>query len=78
MQMLPAGRQFARCGRCRAFLICMMCMDRLFREAQLPTTFITRQQIPDFSTKVPVATKDMIITALSQMSRLSNAFRYVD
>lgn len=56
----------------------LMCMDHMFREAQLPTTLITSKQIPDFSTKVPVATKDMIITALSQMSRLSNAFRYVD
>lgn len=56
----------------------LMCMDRMFREAQLPTTLITSKQIPDFSTRVAVATKDMIITALSQMSRLSNAFRYVD
>lgn len=56
----------------------LMCMDRMFREAQIPTTLITSKQIPDFSTRVPVATKDMIITALSQMSRLSNAFRYVD
>lgn len=56
----------------------LMCMDRLFREAQIPTTLITSKQIPDFSTRVPVATKDMIVTALSQMSRLSNAFRYVD
>ena len=56
----------------------LMCMDYLFREAELPTTLITSKQIPDVSTRVPVATKDMIITALSQMSRLSNAFRYVD
>ncbi len=56
----------------------LMCMDRMFREAQLPTTLITSKQIPDFSTRVAVATKDMIITSLSQMSRLSNAFRYVD
>ena len=56
----------------------LMCMDRMFREAQLPTTLITSKQIPDFSTRVAVATKDMIITAISQMSRLSNAFRYVD
>lgn len=56
----------------------LMCMDHMFREAQIPTTLITSKQIPDFSTRVPVATKDMIITALSQMSRLSNAFRYVD
>jgi hypothetical protein len=56
----------------------LACMDRLFRVAELPTTLITSKQIPDASGKVPVATKEMIITALSQMSRLSNAFRYVD
>lgn len=56
----------------------LMCMDRMLREAQLPPTLITSKQIPDYSSKVPVATKDMIITALSQMSRLSNAFRFVD
>ncbi len=56
----------------------LMCMDRMFREAQIPTTLVTSKSIPDYSTKVAVATKDMIITALSQMSRLSNAFRYVD
>ena len=56
----------------------LMCMDRMFRDAEIPTTLITSKQIPDFSNRVPVATKEMIVTALSQMSRLSNAFRYVD
>lgn len=56
----------------------LMCMDHLLRDAQLPTTLITSKQIPDYSTRVTVATKDMVITALSQMSRVSNAFRYVD
>ncbi|EER60592.1 Peptidoglycan-binding domain 1 protein [Acidovorax delafieldii 2AN] len=56
----------------------LMCMDHLLREAQLPPTLITSKQIPDYSSRVPVASKDMIITALSQMSRLSNAFRFVD
>jgi hypothetical protein len=56
----------------------LVCMDRLFRDAQIPTTLITSKQIPDFSGRIPVATKDMIVTAISQMSRLSNAFRYVD
>ena len=56
----------------------LMCMDKLFQEARVPTTLISSKSIPDYSTRVPVATKDMIITALSQMSRLSNAFRYVD
>ena len=56
----------------------LLCMDYMLREAQLPTTLIASKQIPDFSSRVPVATKDMVITALSQMSRLSNAFRVVD
>jgi Domain of unknown function (DUF4384) len=56
----------------------LACMDRLFRVAEVPTTLITSKQIPDMSNKVPVGTKEMIITALSQMSRLSNAFRFVD
>jgi Domain of unknown function (DUF4384) len=56
----------------------LMCMDHMFRQADLPTTLITSKQIPDVSGKIAVATKDMIVTALSQMSRLSNAFRYID
>lgn len=56
----------------------LMCMDLMFRQAELPTTLVTSKQIPDASTKIAVATKDMIITALSQMSRLSNAFRFID
>jgi hypothetical protein len=53
-------------------------MDHMFRQADLPTTLITSKQIPDVTGKIAVATKDMIVTALSQMSRLSNAFRYID
>lgn len=56
----------------------LQCMDQLMREAQVSTTLITSKQIPDFSTRAPVATKEMIVTALLQMSRVSNVFRYVD
>ncbi|WP_159916188.1 DUF4384 domain-containing protein [Pantoea sp. 18069] len=56
----------------------LMCMDRLLRETGMPTILITSKQLPDYSGRVAVATKEMVITALSQMSRLSNAFRYVD
>lgn len=56
----------------------LQCMDVMLRDAQLPTTLITSKQIPDYSSRVSVATKDMVITAISQMSRLSNAFRFVD
>lgn len=54
------------------------CMDHMLRAAELPTTLISSKQFPDFSGRVPVAVKDMVVTALSQMSRQSNAFRYVD
>lgn len=56
----------------------LSCMDYMLRSAQLPTTLVSSKYIPDYSGKVPVATKEMIITSLSQMSRVSNAFRFVD
>ena len=56
----------------------LVCMDHLLRAAEVPTTLITSAQFPDYSGKVPVAVKSMVVTALSQMSHVSNAFRYVD
>ena len=61
-----------------SFSDALACMDRMMREAEIPTTLITSKYITDYTGRVPVATKEMVITALSQMSRLSNAFRYVD
>ena len=61
-----------------SFSDALMCMDHMLRAAQVPTTLITSKQVIDYSSRVPVAAKDMIVTALSQMSRVSNAFRYVD
>lgn len=56
----------------------LSCMDHMLRAAELPTTLISSKQFPDFSGRVPVAVKDMVVTSLSQMSHLSNVFRYVD
>ena len=56
----------------------LVCMDHMLRSSEIPTTLISSKHIPDVSGRVSVATKEMIITALSQMSRLSNAFRFVD
>jgi hypothetical protein len=56
----------------------LSCMDAMLRDNHIPPTFVTSKTIPDASGKVYVATKDMVITALSEMSRTSNAFRYVD
>lgn len=56
----------------------LACMDQMLREQSVGTTLVTSKSIPDVSGKAAVAAKEMIITALSQMSRTSNAFRYVD
>ena len=56
----------------------LACMDTMLRERQAGTTLITSKNIPDVPGGAPVAIKQMIITALSQMSRTSGAFRYVD
>lgn len=56
----------------------LVCMDRMLADYGKGTTLVTSKIIPDASGKVAVATKDMVITALSQMSRTSNAFRFVD
>ncbi|HMN21129.1 MAG TPA: DUF4384 domain-containing protein [Ottowia sp.] len=61
-----------------SFSDALACMDEMMREAEVPTMLITSTFIPDFSGRVPVAAKQMVVTALSQMSRRSNAFRYVD
>jgi len=53
----------------------LACMDEMMREAEVPTTLITSKFIADYTGRVPVAAKEMVITALSQMSRRSNAFR---
>ena len=52
----------------------LTCMDHLLRAANLPPTLITSKQFIDFSNKVPVATKDMVVTSLSRMSRLSPGY----
>ena len=56
----------------------LSCMDHLFRDAGMATVLVSSKTIPDYSGKLAVGTKEMVITALSQMSRVSNAFRYVD
>lgn len=56
----------------------LACMDQMLRAAELPTTLVTSKHIADYSGKISVSVKEMVITSLSQMSRQSNAFRFVD
>mgnify|MGYP003673228024 CR=1 FL=1 len=56
----------------------LACMDRILADLDIGTTLITSKNISDPTTRASVATKEMVITTLSQMSRVSNAFRFVD
>ncbi|MGY1425388.1 DUF4384 domain-containing protein [Lysobacter sp. A289] len=56
----------------------LSCMDRMLRDNHINPVTITSKTIPDASGKVYVAATDMLITSLSEMSRLSNTFRFVD
>lgn len=61
-----------------SFTPSLTCMDHMLRAADVPTTLISSKQFPDYSGKVPVGILPMVVTALSQMSHVSNAFRFVD
>ncbi|MGY0558333.1 MULTISPECIES: DUF4384 domain-containing protein [unclassified Lysobacter] len=56
----------------------LSCMDRMLRDHHINQVTVTSKEIPDASGKVYVAATDMLITSLSEMSRLSNTFRFVD
>ena len=56
----------------------LACMDRMLASEQVPTTLVAVKTIPDPSGLFSTATKDMLVTALSRMSRTSQAFRVVD
>ena len=56
----------------------LACMDRMLRDQGVGTTLIASKSIPDPTGRAGAAVQAMIITALSQMSQVSNAFRVVD
>lgn len=56
----------------------LACMDRMLAAEQVPPTLVAVKAIPDPSGLFSTATKDMLITALSRMSRTSQAFKVVD
>jgi hypothetical protein len=56
----------------------LACMDRQLAAANLGTVFITSKQLTDPTGKLQVGLKDMVLTALLRMSRVSNTFRVVD
>ena len=56
----------------------LRCMDRLFVQYGRDDMVITSAGIPDATGEISVGTKDMLISAVSRMSRKSDAFTFVD
>ena len=56
----------------------LTCMDNLFVQYGIEDVVITSAGIPDATGRIRAGTKDMLITAISQMSVKSGAFTYVD
>jgi len=56
----------------------LRCMDRLFLQFDRSGMVITSAGIPDETAAISAGTKDMLISAISRMSRKSDAFSFVD
>ena len=61
-----------------SFSASLRCMDDLFQRFGKTNYLITAQEIPDATGKVQTGTKEMLISAISQMSVKSNAFNFID
>lgn len=56
----------------------LRCMDRLFLQFGRSDMVITSAGLPDETGSIEAGTKDMLISAISRMSRKSDAFTFVD
>ena len=61
-----------------SFSDALSCMDKMLRDYRVNPVLITSKNLPDATGKLSIATKEMLITSLSMMSRTSGAFRFVD
>jgi peptidoglycan hydrolase-like protein with peptidoglycan-binding domain/curli biogenesis system outer membrane secretion channel CsgG len=61
-----------------SFSASLRCMDDLFLRFGKTNYLVTAQEIPDATGQVQTGTKEMLISAISQMSVKSNAFNFVD
>ena len=61
-----------------SFSASLRCMDDLFQQFGKTNYLITAQEIPDATGQVQTGTKEMLISAVSQMSVKSNAFNFID
>jgi len=56
----------------------LRCMDDMFLARGIKDIYITSAGIPDATGAIAAGTKEMLITAIAEMSAKSNAFRFVD
>ena len=56
----------------------LSCMDRLFASFGVRNVVVTSQGIPDATGEIETGTKEMLISAISRMSKSSGAFTFVD
>lgn len=68
----PAARNITSFGPA------LQCMDDLLLKAKRPRVRITSTQLPDRTKQVAVGADDMVINALNQMNRRSNAYIFID
>lgn len=61
-----------------SFSEALRCMDGLFQRQGKNGFIITSKSIPDATGKLALGSRDMLITSISRMSQVSQAFRYVD
>jgi hypothetical protein len=61
-----------------SFSASLRCMDDLFLRFGKTNYLVTAQEIPDATGQVQTGTKEMLISAISQMSVKSNAFNFID
>src|SRR5689334_5438062 len=56
----------------------LRCMDDLFLARGIKDVYITSAGVPDATGAIAAGTKEMLITAIAEMSAKSNAFHFVD
>lgn len=61
-----------------SFTAALRCMDQMYASYGIRDVIITSAGVPDATGKIQAGTKDMMISAISKMSRKSKAFRFID
>lgn len=61
-----------------SFSDALVCMDQLLRSSGRPRIVLSSSDIPDLTKQLSIGGDDMLINAISQMNRRSNAYVFLD